>query len=87
MSLEEKVGQMFMLIFASGTVKMLRRLTRNCPGHRAASSCGVILFGRTWWTPANCPAVDQLQQAAGAIPLLIGVDQEGGVVNACSPGQ
>ena len=78
MTLEEKVGQLFFV---------------RCPGANQAKLVsqyhlgGYLLFGRDFKdSEGNWLTADQLQsniesyQTAGKIPLLIGVDEEGGTV-------
>ena len=77
MTLEEKVGQMFIA---------------RCPETDAASKVtqyhlgGYILFARdfTGKTKEEVTAAIQSYQNAAKIPLLIGVDEEGGMVNRVS---
>ena len=77
MTLEEKVGQMFIA---------------RCPETDAASKVtqyhlgGYILFARefTGKTKEEVTAAIQSYQNAAKVPLLIGVDEEGGTVNRVS---
>lgn len=77
MTLEEKVGQMFIA---------------RCPEEGAAEKVsqyhpgGYILFARDFEnrTPETAAAAIQSYQEASDIPLLIGVDEEGGTVNRVS---
>ena len=77
MSLEEKVGQMF---FA------------RCPDENAAETAaeyhlgGYVLFGRDFenLTADEVRANIQSYQDASKVPMLIGVDEEGGEVNRVS---
>ena len=82
MTLEEKVGQLFFV---------------RCPANQAAekvSAChlgGYILFGRdfqdaagNWLTREQFTGQLAAYQAAANIPLLIGVDEEGGTVARAS---
>lgn len=77
MTLEEKVGQMFIA---------------RCPEEGGAEKAaqyhpgGYILFARDFAdrTPAEASAAIASYQAASDIPLLIGVDEEGGTVNRVS---
>ena len=89
MSVEEKVGQLFMPVLygtAPGTVsgENQARYGAQTPAKVVAKYHlgGVILF------PANIKGADQvvnltngLQQASGKVPLLIGTDQENGLVS------
>ncbi|MBT2224661.1 beta-N-acetylhexosaminidase [Nonomuraea sp. NEAU-A123] len=89
MSVEEKVGQLFMPVLygtAPGTVsgENQARYGAQTPAKVVARYHlgGVILF------PANIKSVDQvvnltngLQQASKRVPLLIGTDQENGLVS------
>ena len=77
MTLEEKVGQMFIA---------------RCPEEGAAEKVsqyhpgGYILFARDFEnrTPETAAAAIQSYQDASDIPLFIGVDEEGGTVNRVS---
>ena len=77
MSIEEKVGQMFMV---------------RCPVSNAASMVqkyhigGYILFGRDFSGKTKQEIVANVSsyQEASSIPMLIGVDEEGGTVNRIS---
>jgi beta-N-acetylhexosaminidase len=82
MTLEEKVGQLFFV---------------RCPADSAVSDVetyhlgGYILFGRdfqdsagSWLTEEALTAALQSYQDAAAIPLLLGVDEEGGTVARAS---
>lgn len=82
MSLEEKVGQLFFV---------------RCPAEHAVEDItayhlgGYILFGRDfqdaaggWLTEEQFTDTIQAYQAAAGIPLLIGVDEEGGTVARAS---
>lgn len=78
MTLEEKVNQMFLIRFperdAAETVRKFK------PG-------GFLLFARDFRdrTPeALKELLSSCQNASGAIPLLLGVDEEGGTVNRVS---
>lgn len=77
MSLEEKVGQMFIA---------------RCPAKNAAQSAadyslgGYILFARDFEGRTKEQVIQNIQsyQSAASIPMLIGVDEEGGAVNRIS---
>lgn len=77
MTLEEKVGQMFIA---------------RCPKEDAAQLAadyhlgGYILFGRDFTGKTKAQVIDTVQsyQDSVEIPLLIGVDEEGGTVNRVS---
>ena len=77
MSLEEKVGQMFIA---------------RCPAENAAEDAaeyhlgGYILFARDFESNDPQLVMDNIQsyQDASDIPMLIGVDEEGGTVNRVS---
>ncbi len=77
MSIEEKVGQMFIV---------------RCPSENAIQSIkdyhlgGYILFARDFETRTKQQAIDTIQsyQDSSSIPMLIGVDEEGGTVNRIS---
>ena len=71
MTLEEKVGQMFIA---------------RCPETDAAQLAGYILFGRDFKDKTAEQVTTDIQsyQDAAEIPLLIAVDEEGGTVNRVS---
>jgi beta-N-acetylhexosaminidase len=76
MSLEQKVGQVFMLGFEGTTLT---------PGNRALIRDlhlgGVTLFARNIETTRQLARLDaELQTIADPVPLFISVDQEGGLV-------
>jgi|GEM_PF-69561 len=82
MTLEEKVGQMFMVDFRQWNDKNVveinpeieRVIKKYQPG-------GVILFKENVVnTEQTVRLVDNLQRASGNIPLLVAIDQEGGLV-------
>jgi beta-N-acetylhexosaminidase len=76
MSLEQKVGQVFMLGFEGTTLTDANRgLIHDLhPG-------GVTLFARNIASGSQLAALDHdLQTVADAVPLFISVDQEGGLV-------
>lgn len=88
MSLEEKVGQMFMPDFRQWDGKDVteanQEIVQAISEHHLG---GVILFRENLVnTEQTVHLVDQLQQAAGPLPLLIGTDQEGGIVNRLQSG-
>lgn len=77
MTLEEKVGQLFFV---------------RCPQNDADAKIeqyhigGYVLFGRDFvnQNPASMSAVTRGYQSHAKIPLFIGVDEEGGIVNRIS---
>ena len=77
MSLEEKVGQMFLARCPSQNA--VRAVTTYHPG-------GYILFGRDFANKTEAQVISDIQnyQNASNIPLFIGVDEEGGTVNRVS---
>lgn len=88
MSLEEKVGQMFMPDFrqwdGKNVTEINEEIVQAIQQHHLG---GVILFRENLVdTAQTVRLVDQLQRAAGSIPLLISTDQEGGVVNRLQSG-
>ena len=88
MSLEEKVGQMFMPDFrqwdGEDVTEINEEIVQAIQQHHLG---GVILFRENLVeTGQIVRLVDQLQRAAGTIPLLISTDQEGGVVNRLQSG-
>ncbi|MEN6391533.1 MAG: glycoside hydrolase family 3 N-terminal domain-containing protein [Syntrophomonas sp.] len=88
MSLEQKVGQMFMPDFRQWNGKDVteanEQIVQAIQNHHLG---GVILFRENLVnTEQTVRLVDQLQGAAGPVPLLIGTDQEGGVVNRLQSG-
>lgn len=88
MSLEEKVGQMFMPDFrkwdGKDVTEINKEIVQSIQNHHLG---GVIIFRENLVnTEQTVRLVDQLQRPAGDIPLLIGTDQEGGVVNRLQSG-
>jgi len=88
MSIEEKVGQMFMPDFRQWNGKNVceinEEIVQVIQQHHIG---GVILFRENLVdTEQTVRLVDQLQRAAGSIPLLLSTDQEGGVVNRLQSG-
>lgn len=88
MSLEEKVGQMFMPDFrqwdGEDVTEINEEIVQAIQQHHLG---GVILFRENLVeTGQIVRLVDQLQRTAGTIPLLISTDQEGGVVNRLQSG-
>lgn len=83
MTLEEKVGQLFMAAFRREEGNPVTAVT---PAVQEALKQyhlgGVILFAENFTNIGQTVKLTaELQQAAGSIPLLIAVDQEGGRVN------
>lgn len=82
MTLEEKVGQMFMVDFrqwdGQNVVEIKPDIEKVIQKYRPG---GVILFKENVVNmDQTVRLVDQLQRASGSIPLLIATDQEGGLV-------
>lgn len=78
MSLEEKIGQMFLIRYSDDQT-MLSDIAQYNPG-------GILLFAKDFenHTKESIKAqLDTCQQASGT-PLIIGVDEEGGVVTRIS---
>jgi beta-N-acetylhexosaminidase len=75
MTLEEKVGQMFMVGFQG-----LEAPDYLLEWLRIGRVGGVILFARNIDTPAQVAQLTASLHAAAKFPLLIGIDQEGGTV-------
>ena len=78
MSLEEKIGQMFLIRYSDDQTA-LSDITQYNPG-------GILLFAKDFenHTKESIKAqLDTCQQASGT-PLIIGVDEEGGVVTRIS---
>lgn len=73
MSLEEKVGQMFFARFPEADV--ISEIKSQNPG-------GYILFGRDFKNKTRDQIIEQINQCQeiSKIPLLMGVDEEGGTV-------
>ena len=73
MTLEEKVGQMFLARYPSRNV--LSEIKNEKPG-------GYILFGRDFDNKSKQEMIEELQenQNASKIGLILGVDEEGGTV-------
>lgn len=83
MSLEEKVGQLFMVAFRQEDGKPVTTVTKAIREQLQQYHVGgVILFGENFIDVEQTLTFNRnLQQAAGQIPLFIAVDQEGGRVN------
>lgn len=85
MSLEHKVAQMFMVtLHGAGLTEVgAQHLRQWQPG-------GVVLFGANVGTPAAVTRLTNGYQSsiteAGGVPLLISIDQEGGVVTRLTDG-
>ncbi len=85
MSLEQRVAQMFMVTLhgAALTEEGTQDLETWQPG-------GVVLFGENVGNPAAVTRLTNAYQstiiAAGGVPLLISIDQEGGVVTRLTDG-
>jgi beta-N-acetylhexosaminidase len=82
MTLREKIGQLFMLGFMGTDVtpELAALLKEYRPG-------GLILFARNLQTPEQIIALtNKAQAAAGPLPLLIAIDQEGGRVSRLPAG-
>jgi beta-N-acetylhexosaminidase len=82
MALEEKVGQMFMVDFrqwdGKNVVEINPDIEKVIQKYRPG---GVILFKENVVSAdQTVRLVDQLQRAAGKVPLLVAIDQEGGLV-------
>lgn len=73
MSIEEKVGQVFLVRYPEDGV--IEEITNYAPG-------GYILFGRDFKNKTKESILSQLTacQEASKIPLIFGVDEEGGTV-------
>lgn len=83
MSLEEKVGQLFMIAFRQEGGKPVTAVTGAVKAELQQYHLGgVILFAENFIDIEQTVTLTMdLQQSAGTIPLLIAVDQEGGRVN------
>ncbi|MBP2629203.1 MAG: beta-glucosidase-related glycosidase and D-alanyl-D-alanine dipeptidase [Firmicutes bacterium] len=83
MSLEEKVGQLFMIAFRQDDGKPVTAITGAMKAELQKYHLGgVILFAENFKDIEQTVILTMdLQQAEGSIPLLIAVDQEGGRVN------
>lgn len=83
MTLEQKIGQMFFvrpeaLSAGSGSVK---RWDAGCSATmRQYPPGGVVLFGQNIADPAQLRALVSAMQSASALPLFVGIDEEGGRV-------
>ncbi|MCE5285617.1 MAG: glycoside hydrolase family 3 protein [Pelosinus sp.] len=88
MSLEEKVGQLFMAAFREENGKPVTAVTQTVKEEiQKYHLGGVILFRENFADIEQTVKLSSdLQQAAGASPLFIAVDQEGGRVNRFSFG-
>lgn len=83
MSLEEKVGQLFMVAFRQEDGKPVTTVTRAVKDSlKKYHLGGVILFAENFIDIKQTVTLTMdLQKATGHIPLFIAVDQEGGRVN------
>jgi beta-N-acetylhexosaminidase len=83
MSLEERVGQLFMAAFRQEDGRPVTTATRVIKAELQKYHLGgVILFGENFINIEQTVKLTMdLQQAAGPVPLFIAVDQEGGRVN------
>jgi len=82
MTLEEKVGQMLMVSFRKwqdqDVTEINSEIAKTIEKYHLG---GVILFRENVvGTEQTARLVDQLQKAAGNIPLFVAIDQEGGLV-------
>jgi beta-N-acetylhexosaminidase len=75
LTLEEKIGQMFLVGFHGLTAPdyLLEWIAQGSVG-------GVILFARNIESPQQVAALTQSFHAAAKHPILISIDQEGGIV-------
>ncbi|MEX0609867.1 MAG: glycoside hydrolase family 3 protein [Balneolaceae bacterium] len=91
MTLKEKIGQLFMMGFRGSDISengdIIRLINEHKPG-------GVILFDKDMIhhkpvhnisSPEQVKALTSALQSASDVPLLIGIDQEGGVINRLKP--
>ncbi len=77
-TMEEKVGQMFFVRYPDD---------ETAPNDASEYSLGgYILFGKDFQDKTTADVINQIQacQDASSIPMLIGVDEEGGLVNRVS---
>ncbi len=81
MTLEEKIGRMIGVGFA-GLEPPAHLLDWLATGRVGA----VLLFGRNIGSPAQVAALTQTCHAASPHPLLVGIDQEGGMVTRLRDG-
>ncbi len=91
-TLDEKIGQMLMLGFSGTTVSEESVIARAIREHAAGSVVFFEIEAGTRSRVRNIASPEQvrelttsLQAMAGALPLLIAVDQEGGQVTRLSP--
>ncbi|MEO1021393.1 MAG: glycoside hydrolase family 3 N-terminal domain-containing protein [Bacteroidota bacterium] len=93
MTLTDKIGQLFLMGFdgidEATTTTFCEQLSRYCP-------CGVILFdydvahqkpGRNIQSPDQLRSLISMLQSKASVPLLVGIDQEGGAVQRLRTGQ
>lgn len=83
MTLEEKIGQMIMMDFRShedGTpmTELSEEAAEEIEGYHLG---GVILFAENLDTAEQTKALTEQMQEAAELPLLIGIDEEGGIVS------
>lgn len=91
LSLKEKIGQLFLMGFRGHDIsrdsKVLDMVREHKPG-------GLILFDKDMVSdqpvhniksPEQVRSLTQALQDASSVPLLIGIDQEGGLINRLKP--
>ncbi len=89
MTVEEKIGQLIMMDFrtngdGSAMTTLSDETAQQITNYHLG---GVILFGENLDTTQQTAALVQEMQAVSTLPLLIGVDEEGGAVSRLSTSQ
>lgn len=86
MTLEEKIGQMLAPAFRTNAAGLPLHAA-DAATLEAVRTCkpgGVVLFAQNMDTPAQTAALIRQFQGVSGIPLLVGVDEEGGKVSRLS---
>ncbi|TVQ98065.1 MAG: beta-N-acetylhexosaminidase [Spirochaetaceae bacterium] len=88
MSIEQRVGQLFMIGFpVDAAGRPLRELSRRADEvMRTIQPGGVLLFGQNVHTTAQLQNLITAFQQTAALPLLIAVDHEGGSISRITAG-
>lgn len=82
MSLEEKIGQLFMLAFRSDISGDVTKITENMTKYISQYNIGgVILFAENLDTTEQTQKLINDMQTQAKTPLFIAVDEEGGIVS------
>lgn len=86
MTLEQKIGQMMFPAFRTNAagLPMLQADESTLASVTAWQPGGIVLFAQNMDTPDQTAALIRQLQGAASIPLLVGVDEEGGKVSRLS---